>query len=289
MSAAPTQPEVWLRGPVVGVCAPLQPVAHALLQALEDAERLTSDLQPADLWLSLGGAASVGFHLRHMTGSLDRLLTYARGETLSQRQHADLGAEQEPEPEMAAHELLERLGAVTRQALAQLSSTDEDVLDDHRSVGRLGHPSTVRGLLCHAGEHTARHAGQISTTVRLLRDHTTADLEQRLLSREEDFWRGDAEFFRQNLSDDSLLVFAEPIGVLTKGEAVESIDGSARWSDLNLQDARVLRLAPHAVMMTYRADARRDDGSSYSALVSSGYVRADGGWQLAFHQQTPVG
>jgi hypothetical protein len=224
-----------------------------------------------------------------MAGSLDRLLTYARGETLSEQQRADLEAEREPAPGIAAHELLERLRAVTRQALAQLGSTGDDVLDEPRSVGRLGHPSTVRGLLSHAAEHTLRHAGQVSTTVRILRDHTAADLEQRLLSREEGFWRGDAEFYRQNLSDDSLLVFAEPIGVLTKGEAVESIDGSARWSDLNLQDARVLRLGPHAVMLTYKADARRDDGSSYSALVSSGYVHTNGGWQLAFHQQTPVG
>jgi uncharacterized damage-inducible protein DinB len=174
MSAAAAQPEVWLRGPVDGVPASLQPVAHALLQALEDAERLTADLQPRELWLTPGGAASVGFHLRHMTGSLDRLLTYARGEMLTQHQRADLAAEQEPASDTSLQELIERLRSMTRQALAQLRSTSEDDLVAHRAVGRLSYPSTVRGLLYHAGEHSARHAGQISTTVILLRAHRAA-------------------------------------------------------------------------------------------------------------------
>ena len=29
------------------------------------------------------------------------------------------------------------------------------------------------------------------------------------------------------------------------------------------------------------------DGATYSALVSSAYVRREGGWRLALHQQTP--
>jgi hypothetical protein len=61
------QPEAWLRGPIPGVPELLQPVAHALQQALEDCRRLASGLDPADLWCTPGGAASVGFHLRHMT------------------------------------------------------------------------------------------------------------------------------------------------------------------------------------------------------------------------------
>jgi len=68
---------------VPGVPEALQPVAHALLQALEDSERLASDISTDDLWRTLGGAATIGFHLRHMAGSLDRLLTYAQGECSS--------------------------------------------------------------------------------------------------------------------------------------------------------------------------------------------------------------
>jgi uncharacterized damage-inducible protein DinB len=167
MATAP-QPEVWLRGPVAGVPAELQPVAHALLQALEDVERLTSDLSTDDLWRSPGGAASIGFHLRHMAGSLDRLMTYARGEPLSDAQRAALKREKEPTPAVTAGQLLAALRTVIESALAQIRSTAAERLGEARAVGRAGYPSSVRGLLYHAGEHTPRHAGQISTTVKVV-------------------------------------------------------------------------------------------------------------------------
>lgn len=163
------QPEVWLRGPVPGVSPALQPVAHALLGALEDTERFIADLEPAELWIGPGGAASIGFHLRHMAGSLDRLFTYARGEPLSDTQRAALAQEKEPAPETGAEELLRELRRQVDVALEQLRATPDSSLDDARAVGRAGYPSSVRGLLHHAGEHTARHAGQISTTVKVLR------------------------------------------------------------------------------------------------------------------------
>jgi uncharacterized damage-inducible protein DinB len=159
---------VWLRGPVPDVEAPLQPIAHAILQALEDVERLTSAMEIADLWTSLGGAATVGFHLRHMTGSLDRLLTYARGESLSEKQRAALAQEKEPTPEVSAEVLLQQFRKTVGAAIEQLRRTERADLDEPRPVGRAGYPSSVRGLLHHAGEHTVRHAGQIMTTARIL-------------------------------------------------------------------------------------------------------------------------
>jgi uncharacterized damage-inducible protein DinB len=165
---SPSRPEVWLRGPVPGVPTALQPVAHALLQAEEDAHRLTAELEADVLWTRPGGAASVGFHLRHMAGSLDRLLTYARDEPLSDAQRAALAEEKEDTREGETPELLERLRWTVDRALAQLRETDPERLDDPRAVGRAALPSSVRGLLHHAAEHTARHAGQISTTVRIL-------------------------------------------------------------------------------------------------------------------------
>jgi uncharacterized damage-inducible protein DinB len=165
-----SRPEVWLRGPVEGIHRQLQPVAHALLQALEDAERLTAGLDTATLWRAAGSAAPIGFHLRHMAGSLDRLLTYACGEQLTEEQKAALASEKDITTDVTAGELLARLRRSIDAALAQLRSTRVESLDDAREVGRARHPSSVRGLLYHAGEHTARHAGQISTTVRVLGD-----------------------------------------------------------------------------------------------------------------------
>lgn len=163
-----SNPEAWLRGPLEGVPTQLQPVAHALVQALEDVERAAAPLTPEELWARPGGAASVGFHLRHLAGSTDRLLAYARGEQLSPEQFAFLRAEEE-ESGAGAEELLAAVRTAVERALEQLRATPESTLDEPREVGRGRLPSSVRGLLYHVGEHTARHAGQAVTTARVVR------------------------------------------------------------------------------------------------------------------------
>jgi uncharacterized damage-inducible protein DinB len=161
-------PEVWLRGPIPDIIPDLQPVAHALLQAQEDVQRFTEGIGPDALWTEPGKAASIGFHLRHMSGALDRLMTYARGEPLSDAQREALDVEKLRTPDVDVEILQTMLYDTIDRALAQLRSTAREELEHARVVGRAGYPSTVRGLLHHAGEHTARHAGQISTTMRVL-------------------------------------------------------------------------------------------------------------------------
>jgi hypothetical protein len=163
-------PEPWLRGPVPGIPAPLQPAAHALLLALEDVEAATCGLTDAQLWWTPpGGAASAGFHLQHLSGSTDRLLTYARGGSLSAAQRAALAAEQahaDTRPSVA--DLTEAWRATVDRALVQLAATPEETLQEPRYVGRARLPSTVLGLLFHAAEHAQRHAGQLVTTVKVV-------------------------------------------------------------------------------------------------------------------------
>ena len=162
-------PEVWLRGPVDGIPSLLQPVAHALLQCREEITATVAGLPPSDLFARPGGIASIGFHVRHAGGSLDRLFTYARGEQLSAEQMAFLRAEGEASDDFgAAASLVADFDATVERALAQLRGTSEDGLLEPRFVGRARLPSTALGLLFHAAEHTQRHAGQIATTARLV-------------------------------------------------------------------------------------------------------------------------
>ena len=165
-----SSPEPWLRGPVSGVPPLLQPVAHALLQAVEDVRRVVSPLGDAALWAKPGGAASVGFHVRHAAGSLDRLFTYARGEMLSASQLATLKGETAPDEQgnADAGELVAAFDAQVERALAQLRETREESLTQPREVGRARLPSTVLGLLFHAAEHTQRHVGQTITTAKIV-------------------------------------------------------------------------------------------------------------------------
>ena len=85
--------EYWLRGPVEGIPAELQPVAHALLQSREEVNALMEGFPEEKLWERPAGVASPGFHLQHLAGVLDRLLTYAKGDMLSPRQLEELGEE----------------------------------------------------------------------------------------------------------------------------------------------------------------------------------------------------
>jgi hypothetical protein len=164
-----SRPEVWLRGEVVdGVPPLLQPVAHSLLQCREELERTLGGLGAERLWRSPNGAASMGYHVLHAIGSLDRLLTYARGAPLSDAQLLVLKQESQSDPEVSADDLLAAFDAAVERALEQLRGTGEATLTDRRDVGRARMPSTVIGLLFHAAEHTQRHVGQAVTTGKIL-------------------------------------------------------------------------------------------------------------------------
>src|SRR5260370_34149541 len=85
MSTTP-QPEVWMRGPIEGIDPLMMPVAHALVQAREDLEQLVLQVPVDDVWARPGGAASIGFHVRHLGGALDRLFTYTHGDVRTDAQ-----------------------------------------------------------------------------------------------------------------------------------------------------------------------------------------------------------
>jgi uncharacterized damage-inducible protein DinB len=160
--------EAWLRGPVDGVPALLQPVAHALLQAREETAVLLRDFPDDLLWARPGGVASVGFHLQHLSGVTDRLFTYARGESLSSQQREALATERDlPNSHASIKDLLDRFDAQVERALQQLRSTGAETLTESRLVGRQRLPSTVVGLLFHAAEHVQRHVGQLLVTARI--------------------------------------------------------------------------------------------------------------------------
>jgi hypothetical protein len=162
------KPEVWLRGPVNGIPALLQPVAHALLQAREEVNRLMDGFPGALLWEKPVGLASPGFHLQHLIGVIDRLFTYAKGGRLNERQLEQLS--NEGEPGSSVFYLLDTFNMQVDDALLQLAGTDETMLTETREVGRAKLPSTVIGLYVHAAEHTMRHTGQLLVTVKILKD-----------------------------------------------------------------------------------------------------------------------
>ena len=164
-----TQPEPWLRGPVDGFEPLLMPVVHALIQVREDIENLVARVPAEHTWERPGGAASIGFHVRHLSAALDRLFTYARGEALSDTQKAAMRAEGDlVDPATSLADVAADMNASIERALEQLRTTTRDDLRTARTVGRAGLPTTTLGLLFHAAEHSTRHAGQAISTAKIL-------------------------------------------------------------------------------------------------------------------------
>jgi hypothetical protein len=161
--------EWWQRGPIEGVPAVLQPVAHILLQVRESVGEIVPELTEEQWNRRPAGVASAAFHVRHITGVIDRLFTYARGQALSAEQLASIPLEGSP---LAAADVPGVLDALSRRvdaAVAELKTIDVATLGEFRGVGRKQLPSTVIGCLVHGAEHAMRHVGQLSVTVRVVR------------------------------------------------------------------------------------------------------------------------
>ncbi len=161
--------EYWQAGPVEGVPALLQPVAHALLQSAREVEEALHDFPSEKLWEKPYGVASVGFHVRHIAGVTDRLFTYAFAQPLNEQQMSFLKQEATGEDGDTPQGLVADLFRQVEKAIEQLRRLPESVLAEHRGVGRKQLPSTVIGLLFHAAEHAQRHTGQLLVTAQVVK------------------------------------------------------------------------------------------------------------------------
>jgi len=157
-----------MRGPIAGVDPLLAPLLYSFQMAREDLARFTAGLSEAQLWARPDGFAPVGFHIRHIAGSTDRLLTYLKGESLSPTQMQQMDAEKGPEqPERSS--LLADMDRVFGEAETVVRAIDPSTLREARTVGRKRLPTTVIGLLVHMAEHTQRHVGQAIAASKLAR------------------------------------------------------------------------------------------------------------------------
>ena len=165
-STEPGLTEPWLRGPLKDVHPLVMPVFFSFAQVREDLIEHVRGVSEENLWKNVRGT-SLGFHLKHLAGSVDRLTTYLAGEQLAREQLAYLAAEFEPGPELAS--LLRLIDSALAKSEDQLRRLDPSSLYDRRSVGRRALPTTVIGLLIHLAEHTQRHLGQAIILTRMLR------------------------------------------------------------------------------------------------------------------------
>jgi uncharacterized damage-inducible protein DinB len=145
----------------------LAPLVFSFQQAREDLARFTEGFTAGLIWQRPHGLNSLGRELRHIAGSVDRLMTYLEGRQLSEAQLAELKSEDQPGA--SRDELLARIDEAFARAEAVIRSLDPSALAEPRAVGRKQLPTTVIGLVVHIAEHTQRHVGQAIAAAKLAR------------------------------------------------------------------------------------------------------------------------
>lgn len=160
-------PEPWLRGTIADL-HPLQAaVLYSYQQVTEDLREWTAGLSDEDVWECPCGLAPLGFQLRHIAGSVERLTVYLRGGQLDESQMAALKNEMTPGASLA--ELLLALDHSLAASAASVREMGPERHAEARGVGRKGLPTTVGGLLVHLAEHSQRHLGMAIITVKVLK------------------------------------------------------------------------------------------------------------------------
>lgn len=161
------QPEPWMRGPIEGLEPLVAPVFYSFTQVREELAYYTEGLNTDQVWRQVNGLPALGFHLRHIAGSVDRLMTYLMEGEISAEQIAYLKSEGESGGSL--DELLAGVDAAFAKAEGQLRTIKGESIHEPRYIGRKRLPTSVLGLLVHISEHTQRHLGQSITTAKLVR------------------------------------------------------------------------------------------------------------------------
>ncbi len=170
-----TQPNIepWLSGSHSAIHPCFRPLLFSLEQAQQDLRHWTLGLSEEQVWAQPLGLAPLGFQLRHIAGSVDRLFSYVEGNQLNERQLTALRSEMIPGASLI--QLLTEMDVVFQGVVQKVELLDAIAITENRGVGRKQLPTTVIGLLVHIAEHTQRHVGQAILTAKVLSAIGTAN------------------------------------------------------------------------------------------------------------------
>jgi hypothetical protein len=93
-------------------------------------------------------------------------------------------------------------------------------------------------------------------------------------------------FYDKALARDVLVLLPGGMVIDDRQQVVDSMAGTP-WDRYEISEVRVLPLTPDSAVLAYRVEADRGD-THYRALLNSTFVREDGEWRMALHQQTPL-
>lgn len=170
----------------------------------------------------------------------------------------------------------EWMGIAPQGNVVRFSGINMDRVQDGRIAEHWGEADTV-GMLQQLGVN-------VFSSIAAARPEQSLD---EILRLERAFWTADVHFYQLHLSDDALLVFPEPVGVMNKVQTLESILDGPRWRDVEFENVRTVEPIQSTVILTYKARAHRGLGEpEHVTLATSAYTNKDGTWRLTFHQQS---
>lgn len=116
--------------------------------------------------------------------------------------------------------------------------------------------------------------------------HDLLDIEHQALEVLSSSAEAATAFYEEVLAREVLMLFPGGVVIEDRADVISSMGGPP-WDGFEISDERVLELGDTVAAVVYRATAKRGE-SEYTALFNSTYIREDGTWMLALHQQTPV-
>jgi hypothetical protein len=117
------------------------------------------------------------------------------------------------------------------------------------------------------------------------------DLEKELLDIERGGWASisqkNPDYYRNLVIEDTIVVDDE--GAHKGSELVDRIsEADVESSVKRIGDSTLIPLTADSVAITYRIDLEVLSFGEIAMYASSVYVRRDGAWKLALHQQTQI-
>ena len=110
--------------------------------------------------------------------------------------------------------------------------------------------------------------------------------DDRIVEFERALWIGDGDVYRRCVSAECVMVVPEQPFLLRGETAIESVENTPRWSEVNFSDFQINRAQEGLIVIGYHAEASRSD-EHYSAYCTSTYQKTgEADWVVIQHQQT---
>ena len=111
--------------------------------------------------------------------------------------------------------------------------------------------------------------------------------DDRIVEFERALWIGDGDVYRRCVSSDCVMVVPEQPFLLRGETAIESVENTPRWSEVDFSDFEINRAQEGLIVIGYHAEAARS-GERYTAYCTSTYQKiGERDWIVIQHQQTP--